>query len=99
MTPLTKKYPLTSLKAVLIGAAPLGKESQARFKKLMAKNGSITQAWGMTEMSCVGSMFYYPEDDETGSVGRMLPGCDAKYVPLLLTKFYTFLQYNPLFKA
>ncbi|KAH6671219.1 4-coumarate-CoA ligase-like protein [Halenospora varia] len=80
MTPLTKKYPLTSLKAVLIGAAPLGRESQARFKKLMAKNGSITQAWGMTEMSCIGSMFYYPEDDETGSVGRMLPGCDAKII-------------------
>ncbi|KAH8657430.1 4-coumarate-CoA ligase-like protein [Tricladium varicosporioides] len=80
MTPLTKKYPLTSLKVVQIGAAPLGKESQARFKKLMGKGGSITQVWGMTEMSCIGSMFYYPEDDETGSVGRMVPGCDAKII-------------------
>jgi 4-coumarate--CoA ligase len=32
----------------------------------------------MTEMTCIGSMFPYPEDDDTGSVGRVLPHCEAK---------------------
>jgi 4-coumarate--CoA ligase len=62
------------------GAAPLGKESQANFKELLPSEAKVLQVWGMTETSCIGSMFHYPEDDYTGSVGRMLPNLDVKYV-------------------
>jgi 4-coumarate--CoA ligase len=34
----------------------------------------------MTETTCIASMFQYPEQDTTGSVGRVLPGLDAKLV-------------------
>lgn len=38
----------------------------------------LARVWGMTELSCVASMFYYPEDDDTGSIGRIIPNCEAK---------------------
>jgi len=80
MSPLTKNYSMTSIKAASCGAAPLAKETQKRFKDLLDPNATVTQVWGMTETSCVASMLHYPEDDETGSVGRMLPNMDAKLV-------------------
>lgn len=80
MSPITKKYSLKNIKAVSVGAAPLAKETQARFKELLDKDTPMTQVWGMTETSCIASMFHYPEDDDTGSVGRMLPNIDAKLV-------------------
>lgn len=71
---------LKSVKHAGIGAAPLGKESQYRLKQLCAPGATINQVWGMTETSCIGSKCHYWEDDTTGSVGRMLPNLDAKYV-------------------
>ncbi|KAG9235762.1 4-coumarate-CoA ligase-like protein [Amylocarpus encephaloides] len=80
MTPLNQKYSLKSVKDVAIGAAPLGRESQQRLKNLLAPGARVTQVWGMTEMTCVASMFNWPDDDDTGSVGRILPHCDAKII-------------------
>jgi 4-coumarate--CoA ligase len=34
----------------------------------------------MTETTCIATMFQYPEQDTTGSVGRALPGLDLKLV-------------------
>jgi 4-coumarate--CoA ligase len=78
MSPMTKKYSLASLKQLSIGAAPLGRESQDRVRKLLSKGAVVNQVWGMTETSCIASMFQYPEDDRTGSVGRMVPNVDVK---------------------
>lgn len=47
----------------------------------MAEGAPFAQGWGMTETTCVGSMFLYPEHDETGSVGRQIPNLEAKLVP------------------
>jgi 4-coumarate--CoA ligase len=80
MSPITKKYSLKSIRQAACGAAPLGKGPQARLRALLAEDAPFTQVWGMTETSCVASMFYYPEDDVTGSVGRMLPNLDVKLV-------------------
>lgn len=80
MSGLGKKYSMKSVRSVSCGAAPLGKESQDRLRQLLPEGTTVMQVWGMTETSCVGSMFYYPEDDETGSVGRMLPGLDVKVI-------------------
>lgn len=79
MSGLGKKYSLKSVKSVQCGAAPLSKESQSRLRQLLPEDTTVLQVWGMTETSCIASMFYFPEDDDTGSVGRMLPNLDVKY--------------------
>lgn len=79
MSPLSQKRPyLRKVRLALCGAAPLDKDLQARFRKLMGDNGPFTQVWGMTETSCIATMFPYPEHDDTGSVGRLIPNLEAK---------------------
>jgi acyl-CoA synthetase (AMP-forming)/AMP-acid ligase II len=79
MSPLSKKYSLKSVRRVAAGAAPLDAMSQKRFQDLCAPGAPFTQVWGMTETTSAVSLFYYPESDETGSVGsRMLPNTDVK---------------------
>src|SRR5437660_720058 len=68
MSPLAKKYSLRKAVLARVGAAPLDKELQKRLKQLLAPEARFTQVWGMTELSCVATMFHWPEDDETGSV-------------------------------
>jgi 4-coumarate--CoA ligase len=79
-SPLTKKYNLTSVKSTACGAASLGKVHQRQFEVLLAKDASFNQVWGMTETSCVAARFYYPENDQTGSIGRFIANLDIKYV-------------------
>jgi 4-coumarate--CoA ligase len=79
MSGLGKKYSLKSLKMVTSGAAPLGRDTQARMQEYLSKDARVLQVWGMTETSCIASQFEYPEGDDTGSVGRMLPDLDVKY--------------------
>lgn len=74
-----KKRSLSNLKSVVCGAAPLGKESQTRFQSLLAEEVPVTQGWGMTETCCASTMLPYPETDDTGSVGRLIPNLEAKY--------------------
>lgn len=80
MSPLAKKYDFTSVRAAACGAAPLGRETQARMQALFAKDAPFTQVWGMTETSCIAAMFAYPEADETGSIGRFVGNLDVKLV-------------------
>ncbi|KAH7416961.1 4-coumarate-CoA ligase-like protein [Cadophora sp. MPI-SDFR-AT-0126] len=80
MSGLASKYSLKSIRSVSCGAAPLGKDSQDRMRDLLAPGTLVNQVWGMTETSCIASMFYFPEDDVTGSVGRMIPGLDVKII-------------------
>lgn len=77
-SPLTKKYSLFSIKAALCGAGSLDKDNQSVLQKLLAPESTFTQGWAMTETACSGSKFNYPEDDHTGSIGRMLPNLDVK---------------------
>lgn len=86
MSPLSKKRPfLKKTRAAASGAAPLDKDVQARFRELMGEGSPFTQVWGMTETSCVATMFPYPEHDDTGSIGRLIPNLQAKYIPLPLS--------------
>lgn len=80
MSPLSKKYSFKSVRAAIAGAAPLGKESQARLKALLPPGTPMTQVWGMTESSCIATRFLWPEDDHTGSVGRPVANLDMKLV-------------------
>lgn len=80
MSPLSKKYSLRSVESAWCGAAPLDKITQARLQAFLAPNSPVTQVWGMTEVTCVGSLIRYPEHDATGSVGRLVPNMEAKLV-------------------
>ncbi|KAL4779644.1 hypothetical protein BJX76DRAFT_365074 [Aspergillus varians] len=81
MNKLTHTRPfLKSVRVATCGAAPLDKDVQARIKRLLGDGAPFTQVWGMTETSCIATMFPYPEDDNTGSVGRLIPNVQAKLV-------------------
>lgn len=74
------KHCLRNVKRAACGAAPLDRTTQLEFKKLLHEQCPCIQGWGMTEASGIGSFFYYPESDDTGSVGRWLPNIDIKLV-------------------
>ncbi|KAJ5238384.1 AMP-dependent synthetase/ligase [Penicillium chermesinum] len=81
MSPLSKKHPfLKKTRAAASGAAPLDKDVQARFRALMGDGSPFTQVWGMTETCCVATTFRYPEHDDTGSIGRLIPNLEAKLI-------------------
>jgi len=61
MSDITPNYSLESVRQVTVGAAPLGKDSQIRLRQLLPPGAFCTQVWGMTELSCIASMFHYPE--------------------------------------
>ena len=64
---------------VQAGAAPLDAESARRFRELCAPDATFTQALGMTETTSVVCSFYYPDADDTGSVGNtFIPNTDVK---------------------
>jgi 4-coumarate--CoA ligase len=71
---------LQSVRAGVGGAAPLDAETQKELIKLLPKGTPFTQLWAMSETSCIASYFYYPEADNTASVGRFLPCLDVKVV-------------------
>ncbi|KAJ5170979.1 AMP-dependent synthetase/ligase [Penicillium coprophilum] len=81
MSPLSQKRPyLQKTRLAGCGAAPLDKNVQARFRALMGTNSPFTQVWGMTETCCIATRFPYPEHDDTGSVGRLVPNLEAKLI-------------------
>ncbi|KAJ5697123.1 AMP-dependent synthetase/ligase [Penicillium malachiteum] len=81
MSPISHQKPyLKKTRTALCGAAPLDKDLQERFRSMMADGSPFTQVWGMTETSCVATMFTYPEHDVTGSVGRLIPNLEAKLI-------------------
>jgi acyl-CoA synthetase (AMP-forming)/AMP-acid ligase II len=80
-SPMTKQYSLKSVRLIGCGAAPLSKEAQNKLKADHCLPGTVfNQAWGMTETSCIATMFPYTESDDTGSVGRPIPNLDIKLV-------------------
>jgi 4-coumarate--CoA ligase len=77
-SPLSKKYSLKSIRTGMVGAAPLDAGSQRRMRKLMAPDATFTQVWGMTETTSIITLFYHPEADDTGSVGKLMANTDIK---------------------
>ncbi|PSN70287.1 acetyl-CoA synthetase-like protein [Corynespora cassiicola Philippines] len=73
-----KQSKLSTVRAAAVGAAPMDASMQSRFQALLPPSAPFTQMWGMTELSCFGSMFYYPDNDASGSVGQFLPNADVK---------------------
>jgi acyl-CoA synthetase (AMP-forming)/AMP-acid ligase II len=81
MSPLTRQKPyFKSIRSADCGAAPLDLGLQAQFCKLLSKGTRFGQVWGMTETCCVAMQFAYPESDDTGSIGRLIPNVEVKLI-------------------
>lgn len=74
--PETSKYDLSSVTNLGCGAAPMSSELQNDCAKRFKLN--VSQAWGMTELTCMGLGHPAVVDDHTGSVGVLMPNCEAK---------------------
>lgn len=71
---------IQSLRGIFSGGAPFAPELRARFLGIFKENSDpphIRQVFGMTEGGWMAS-FKYPIDDQTGSVGNILPGYRMK---------------------
>ncbi|EGP86358.1 4-coumarate,CoA ligase-like protein, partial [Zymoseptoria tritici IPO323] len=83
---LEDKYSLKSVKFATCGAAPLEKRQQARFQALLSEGAVFTQVWATTwliprtETTCICTNTPFPGEDDTGSVGRPVPGIELKLV-------------------
>ncbi|KAL8830426.1 MAG: hypothetical protein Q9170_005740 [Blastenia crenularia] len=76
---LTKEEDLKSLRSVWIGGSPLRSSTQKAFQALLDPDALVTQVWGMTETGWT-TLLFWPESDDTGSVGRLLPGMSSKLI-------------------
>uniref|UniRef100_A0A093XTW5 Putative acyl-coenzyme A synthetase n=1 Tax=Talaromyces marneffei PM1 TaxID=1077442 RepID=A0A093XTW5_TALMA len=70
---------MKSVKFGLSGAAPLNVVTQLELRKKLP-GVAFTQIFGMTETTCLAMITPYGEDDDTGSVGRPIPGLEVKLV-------------------
>ena len=79
MSELTNRDNLQSLRSIWVGGSPLRSSTQKDFQALLHPDARVTQVWGMTETGWT-TIFFHPEMDETGSVGRLAPGMSSKLV-------------------
>ncbi|MFN8498309.1 MAG: 4-coumarate--CoA ligase family protein [Anaerolineae bacterium] len=79
--PLVDKYDLSSLKTILSGAAPLGKDAQEAAQARL--HCTATQGYGLTETSPVTHLdIRLPGPDKPGSIGTLIPNTEAQIVDL-----------------
>ena len=71
------RNPLSTLKLVWCAGSPLNGRTQEEFYRLLDPSARVLQNWGMTEAGWI-TTFRWPEKDLTGSVGRLLPGMEAR---------------------
>src|SRR5262245_16530361 len=75
--PMVDEYDLSSVRTVLSGAAPLGAELAA---EAAARVGApVVQGYGMTELSPLSHATPW-DDVRPGTVGLLVPSCDARVV-------------------
>lgn len=72
---------LSSLRYVGIGGAPIDIAALRALRSSLDNQATVTQVWGMTEFGPA-ALFRYGENDDTGSIGRLLPGYEPKIVPV-----------------
>ncbi|KAK3640513.1 hypothetical protein LTR56_011851 [Elasticomyces elasticus] len=68
---------LQSLRYVAYGGAPLGSELRRRFLSIFEMPPRLVPVYGMTEGGWFTTL-KHPEEDDTGSVGRPVPGYELK---------------------
>ena len=70
---------LKHIRFVWCGGAPLDGAMVKEMYKLLAPDACIAQVYGMTEAGWI-STSKWPERDDSGSVGKLLPNVEAKYI-------------------
>ncbi|RFU29404.1 hypothetical protein B7463_g6937, partial [Scytalidium lignicola] len=78
--PLASKEKFRSVQYVHGGGAAIGKELQRRMKALLPPATPFTQIWGMSETSGTALCLFWPEHDDTGSIGRPIPNLRMKLI-------------------
>jgi len=73
--PVVDNYDLSSINMIISAAAPLGLETESMTKKRLGTN--IKQAWGMSELSPLGTM-NSDFNARTASVGPLMPSTYGK---------------------
>ena len=81
------KWDLSSLKQVICGAAPLGREASTEFESIWAKHFKhpegepcIRQGWGMTEGTCTLTSFDPTKISRSNSVGEPCPHTTLRFM-------------------
>ncbi|PAA68050.1 hypothetical protein BOX15_Mlig017208g1 [Macrostomum lignano] len=81
--PMVEKYDLSALNKICCAAAPLRVETEDAFRKKFP-NIDLTQGWGMTEISPVGSVTPLRQSrwrrQKRGSVGLLVPNMEIRVV-------------------
>lgn len=70
---------LVTLRYIGVGGGPIDSVALGRLKAALHPEATASQIWGMTEFG-VAALFRWGEHDETGSVGRLLPGYQIRVV-------------------
>ena len=67
-----------TIRNAVCGAAPLAPGLQRRLQKLLPPGAQVSQVWGMTETTATSTRMWPGQVDDTGSVGYLIPGLEAK---------------------
>ena len=70
---------LKSIRYVLCGGAPIAAAVQRKLYQYLHPQAIVGQVWGATELGWV-AMFGPGEKDDSGSIGRLLPGVALKLI-------------------
>lgn len=76
--PLCTKEKLASVRYVHGGGAAIEKRLQHRLLTLLRPDCPFTQIWGLSETSGAATILNWPEKDDTGSIGKLIPNLTAK---------------------
>lgn len=76
---LDVKQLIRTLRFAGCGGAPIDASSINKMRSLMHPDATMSSIWGMTELG-VATSFRYGENDETGSVGRLMRGIEGKLI-------------------
>jgi long-subunit acyl-CoA synthetase (AMP-forming) len=74
LSKLRAQIGLDQVRWTVSGAAPIPKETLAFFSGIGIP---IAELWGMSELSCIATLSH-PRDARLGTVGKLLPGLEAK---------------------
>lgn len=68
---------MQSVRHIGTGAAPISADTINQMRAVLAPGATVSCMWGMTELGIVSS-FRYGEHDNTGSVGKLMRGVEAR---------------------
>jgi len=74
---IVENYDMSSLRTIVSAAAPLGKDTENAAKERL--NLDIKQAWGMSELSPVGTIVS-DHNQKTGSIGPLVSSTNGKVI-------------------